>query len=247
MNVLTALKPVSPSKSKCTGSGCGQFLQDTMKMCWNCGKQNENYNAESFEIHRRGYRAGWKQNAETKLSELSPSEEKLLSQVDDIMKEMNRKTASKSKAEKEASESKQECAPGPSSSHEDGKDKEAEQEAEEDSGEAEWNLNSMSDCVEMFEESFPAADVEKAGYKIGTFKKICEFYLQGLKAKTPKASLAHWVKKDLDSGILKTSKQRVDWLKCYGKMRSLEFLPKKWGQKSVLSSGWFGVGAQLQK
>lgn len=83
----------------------------------------------------------------------------------------------------------------------------------------EWDLNNPADCLEMLEKSFPAADGKKAGYSPDMFCKICEFYLQHLKTKTPKQSLAilaSWIKKDLDAGILKSSKQRISWMQVYG-------------------------------
>lgn len=90
-SALTALKQVSPSKTKCSNRECGQFLQENMRLCWNCGKENDNFDQKSFEIHKRGYRSGWQDNAQLKLSALSPAEEKMLSQVDDVMKEMSRR------------------------------------------------------------------------------------------------------------------------------------------------------------
>ena len=87
----------------------------------------------------------------------------------------------------------------------------------------EWNLNDPADCLEMLEKSFPAC--KKAGYSPDMFSKICKFYLQHLKTKTPKGSLASWIKQDLDAGILKSSKQRISWLQAYGKMRSSQFVP----------------------
>ena len=94
-SAVSALRLTAGTKNKCKGPGCGQFLEATMKLCWNCGIVNPSFDKEQFDIHKRGFRGGWKENAELEMSKLSPKEEALLCQVADIMKDMNKRAAKK--------------------------------------------------------------------------------------------------------------------------------------------------------
>ena len=47
------------TKNKCKGEGRGQFLEATMKLCWNCGAVNASFDQEQFDIHKPGFRGGW--------------------------------------------------------------------------------------------------------------------------------------------------------------------------------------------
>ena len=90
---------------------------------------------------------------------------------------------------------------------------------------SEWDLNNPDHCCEVLEHRFPQADVEKRGFSLEQFEKICSFYVDSLKKKTPKAPLSDWFLKDLDD-ICSTKKKRMDWLLCWGKHRQRQFLQK---------------------
>ena len=106
----------------------------------------------------------------------------------------------------------------------------------------EWDLNNPADCLDMLDKSFPAADCKKK-------RQICKFYEQHLKTKSPKQSLASWIKKDLDAGPLPApaldgreavvgnegqfffrnlkvfQAMEFSWLQVYGKLSSSQFVP----------------------
>ena len=226
-SALTAFQRVSPSKTKCSKQGCGQFLDTSMRVCWNCAEPNASFDPDSFAIHKRGFRSGWKQNPEAKLKKVEAKDEKILGQVTDLMKELKsrvRKQEAMENPAKQAGEEKDTAMPAQEKQAALGEAVEKGDDVEEE--DPEWNLNDPADVLDMLESSFPAADVEKAGYTLNMFTKICEHYLQFLKQKVPKAPLAHWIKKDLDAGILKNRTERIQWLQTYGKHRSLQYMAK---------------------
>ena len=87
-------------------------------------------------------------------------------------------------------------------------------------------MNNPKHCIEILEHRFPEHDLKKSGLSLAQFGKVCEFYMEYLKRKTPKASLAHHFKSDLDHGIFSTSKKRMDWLKSFSAQRALQYVQK---------------------
>ena len=89
---LSIFKEVSPKKAKCKGKGCGQLLSSTMKICFNCGLQNPDFDDKMHKVHQQGFRSGWKKSPQTDNvcddKELTSAEKALLSQVDDLTKEL---------------------------------------------------------------------------------------------------------------------------------------------------------------
>ena len=92
-------------------------------------------------------------------------------------------------------------------------------EAEED--EDEWDLNNASHCVEILAELFPHSDLVKCGITIPQFSKIAAFYIESLKKRVPKATLAQHF-----DDITSSRKKRLDWLTCWGKQRISQFMAK---------------------
>ena len=90
----------------------------------------------------------------------------------------------------------------------------------------EWDMNNGKHCLEMLEHKFTQQDLHKSGLSITQFGKVCEFYIDFLKRKTPKASLAFHFTADIDHGIFSTSKQRLEWLKSFAAQRALQYVQK---------------------
>lgn len=91
---VNILLEVSPKKTKC--KGCSQLLSNNMRKCYNCSLENPEFDAEAFKIHQQGFRSGWKKQrdvedvvaANSNNKELTEAEKALLSQVDDLTKEL---------------------------------------------------------------------------------------------------------------------------------------------------------------
>ena len=96
-----------------------------------------------------------------------------------------------------------------------------------DESDMEWDLNNPQHAQDYVEHHFPAQDVERAGMTVKQFEKVIKFVISELRLKTPRASLAHWFKREvIDSGVLKTRKSRIDFLQAHAKQRALQFVAK---------------------
>ena len=95
---LNVLKAVAPAKTKCQAPGCGQYLDSKMRKCYNCGIENPDFDETTFDVLKRGFRSGWQQNPAVEVPEvtaMTENEQRLLSQVDDIWREMSRRANKK--------------------------------------------------------------------------------------------------------------------------------------------------------
>ncbi|CAK8987958.1 unnamed protein product [Durusdinium trenchii] len=122
---IEMLDTVSPKRSKCE---CGAWVASIHRLCHSCGKTNVNFSEDDAKVHQTGHRKGWQKSvAETEVAELSQKDQKLLSQVDNLMKELRRRS----------DESKDDADVGP------GVDPAPD--AEEFCSDTEWDLNTDSD------------------------------------------------------------------------------------------------------
>ena len=71
---------------------------------------------------------------------------------------------------------------------------------------------------EILAELFPHSDLVKCGITIPQFSKIAAFYIESLKKRVPKATLAQHF-----DDITSSRKKRLDWLTCWGKQRISQF------------------------
>ena len=120
---------------------------------------------------------------------LSPKRRKLLSQVDDLLKELRSRTcdgATHASSTAPGAHEHQEKPTGATPEHQE-KPTETTQEqaadAEPVEGEAsleasEGDLNHSEDVHQLLEHSFHQTDIEKAGYTVKAFEHICSFYIQ---------------------------------------------------------------------
>ena len=188
-----------PSKAKCTAQGCGQYLQSNMRLCWNFGA-NKAFDEDQYDVHRIGNRNGWKANPKLELppdENLAPREKALLSQVDDIWKEM--KTWMKKDDDARAVESS-EWAP---------------------SSRAEWDLNFPDDCLAYLEHFFPAAGAEALDINPDAFEKNSRFFIKHLQNRVPKAPLSVQLRNEIISpGVLKSKPKRRDWLQAFANTKA---------------------------
>ena len=212
-SALSALRLTAGTKNKCKGEGCGQFLEATMKLCWNCGAVNASFDQEQFDIHKRGFRGGWQKNAELEMSKLSPKEEALLGQVDDIMKDMNKRAAKKQEdvaAVPEQAVDEIPAAPLADTS------KPADEIVP--AAEQEFDLDSSESCVEFIVAHWthPPADLPQ----------VARYFVDTLKARSTKlAPLSDLMQKEVvTKNILKSKAGRQSWFNAWSSNRSKRFV-----------------------
>ena len=147
---LQVMQQVSPGKSKCQKSGCGLFAQSNWQLCPHCGTPNDKFKQEDFNIHKKGYRSGWRQNPQLQLppdESLTPRQHAMLNQVDDLYKEMNRR-AEKKDSDKATDTGEAAPVPGKACPVKASSAEAPLPEASKSDGEKEYDLNDPEQCIE---------------------------------------------------------------------------------------------------
>ena len=156
--------------------------------------------------------------------ELSKDDSKLLNQLGDLMGELRKRGSAAAGSVLDGAKSAQAAEAAQDMAQQ--ASEHAVAEAEASSEASEWDLNNTADVKQLLEHRFHVKDLEKAGYTIKQFERICDFYIEQTRRRSPKASLGHHVKTDLDKGVFATPKARVDWLKAFGSLRASQFIAK---------------------
>ncbi|CAK9085389.1 unnamed protein product, partial [Durusdinium trenchii] len=147
---LQVMQQVSPGKSKCQKSGCGQFVQSNWQLCPHCRTPNDKFKQEDFNIHKKGYRSGWRQNPQLQLppdESLTPKQHAMLNQVDDLYKEMNRR-AEKKDSDKATDTGEAAPVPGKACPVKASSAEAPLPEASKSDDEKEYDLNDPEQCIE---------------------------------------------------------------------------------------------------
>jgi len=90
-SAVAIVESVSPEKSKCC---CGQWVYSNHRFCPNCKAPNEKFVEQDFATLKAGWHKGWKVPATTDIATPSGQDAKLLTQVDDLMRELRKRSAS---------------------------------------------------------------------------------------------------------------------------------------------------------
>ena len=221
---LDMLEVLSPKRSKCD---CGAWVLSIHKFCHGCKKVNGKFSVQDEVIHKQGHRGGWQKPPPSEaLPEPTASNKRLLSQVDDLMKELRRRGDASKADVLEAAPPEDTAAAEPAAVP-------TQVEEDEDPAPCEWDLNDVEDCIAYLEHWYPATEAAALDISPEAFEKVARFYVKDLQNRLPRAPLCVRFRSEIiDAGMLKSKPTRKNWLQSFAKARQLRFVPVPGGPGS---------------
>lgn len=235
-SALAIVESVSPEKSKCC---CGQWVYSNHRFCPNCKAPNEKFVEQDFATLKAGWHKGWKVPATTDIATPSGQDAKLLTQVDDLMRELRKRSASADEGLPSAGPATGSNAPAlqldppppkvaktqSASSVKDNTPASQKEPEETWSSDSEWDLATVAGCASWIVCCF-------AKSKRQEYYPLAKWYVQReLQPKVVKGKplYAIFQMNVVQDGKLNSTQGRSAWLKAVATNRSKQFakVPKK--------------------